>query len=344
MSRLQDKVSFDRRAGIELTFITKELVPAMDRNPYHKNWGQLAKAYKQRAENRGLDAVDQIEADPGCVEYPSPILNSWEETQRWWKLAVQVGKELDLVTYHEDQAGGMGHIHIEMNQVEAAMMTAEVLGRPYLSWILATPGGVKYCKSVIGSYLSKVNHTNYYRTPEPCEMELRYPLADDEVLEVPVKVSSSHDRYDLYTFYQTFDSDGNRFAYRMTDSDTNRFQMTQDRFSVCPYNYTQGTLEWRAFDAPHDWSMQEGQMAFLQRYVSKVLSSPYPAAPFAKNMSRAEREKVFREFRNVYAKDIDRCIRDFKDLIVRGLELPWKRYEFYIDMNLAPAFEWGQRL
>lgn len=150
--------------------------------------------------------------------------------------------------------------------------------------------------------------------------------------------------HDLYTFYQTFDSDGNRFAYRMTDSDTNRFQMTQDRFSVCPYNYTQGTLEWRAFDAPHDWSMQEGQMAFLQRYVSKVLSSPYPAAPFAKNMSRAEREKVFREFRNVYAKDIDRCIRDFKDLIVRGLELPWKRYEFYIDMNLAPAFEWGQRL
>lgn len=342
--RLQDKVAFDRRAGIELTFVTKEVVPAMDRNPYHKNWGALAEMYKRKAENRGMVAIDQIMADPGCVEYPSPILSSWEETQRWWKLAIQVGKELDLVTYHEDQYGGMGHIHIEMTQVEAAMMTADALCRPYLSWVLATPHGTKFCKSVIGAYLSKVNHTSSWRETLPASMELRYPLAGDEVLEVPVKIDADRNRYNLYTFYQTYDSDGNMFAYKWDESETNRFQMTQDRFSLCPYNYTYGTLEWRAFDAAHDWSMQEGQMAFIQRYAAKVLSGAYPPAPFTKNLSRAEREKVLREFRGYYAKDIDRCIRDFKDLIVRGLELPWKRYKFYVDMNLVPCFEWGQRI
>lgn len=30
-------------------------------------------------------------------------------------------------------------------------------------------------------------------------------------------------------------------------------------------------------------------------------------------------------------------------LLTGGLELPWKRYEFYIDMHLVPCFEWGQR-
>jgi hypothetical protein len=43
-----------------------------------------------------------------------------------------------------------------------------------------------------------------------------------------------------------------------------------------------------------------------------------------------------------YAKDLDRCIKEFKELI-EMLGLPWEHYEGFVDQNLRPQFAWGKR-
>jgi hypothetical protein len=104
-------------------------------------------------------------------------------------------------------------------------------------------------------------------------------------------------------------------------------------------NHGNPHLEWRAFDAAETWRMQEEHIAFLQAYYSWINKNPRAWPTGLDCMDDDYAAAV----RHIYAHDMELCIREFKDLIINKLKLPWNRYSWYLNFNLKPAFEWGDR-
>jgi hypothetical protein len=337
LSSLATKTPFNYTCGIELTFVPEvynELTRAMEKNHDHKEWDRLSQRYKGIAESLVLGNTTAIHPDPGCIEYPSPILESWKQAHAWYGVATIIGKNLGLVPFQEDQEGGMGHIHIGLSKEQVAYIHADLVARPYLTWIFATPNGSQYCKSLARSYLKQ-------------DLEPRFPLKGSEFVQEGHRIRPDSNIYDIFTTWNTLDFNGGNYEHEITTEERhgNLYALTDDRFSIAPYNYFHGTMEWRAFDAAATWKEQEEHLAFLQRYTWSVLSNAdnFPAAPWGPGLPRAARNKVLQGYIDAYRKNKDACVREFKDLIVNTLELPWSRYKWYLERNLDAAFEWGKR-
>lgn len=105
-----------------------------------------------------------------------------------------------------------------------------------------------------------------------------------------------------------------------------------------------GTLEFRAFDAADSWETQEEHIAFYQRYAEMCIRK-YKAAygDVSGKVEGFPTNKLIPKIYTSYRNNKDKCIKDFKKLIVDELELPWERYEWYIERNLNSAFEFGAR-
>lgn len=169
MTNLQE-VKFAKKIGIELTFIPKVVVPELDESPHNYGWHKLTKFYKAAAVAEKLRGANKIYCDPGCIEYPSPILKDWKTTQEWFEGATDLGKMMELVTTHPKQENGMGHIHISCNAYERSMMIFESVFRPYLSWLFASPISQEFCRSTLGSFLR--SGTDYCVVPRKgCDHE-----------------------------------------------------------------------------------------------------------------------------------------------------------------------------
>jgi hypothetical protein len=335
---LQD-ISFKRNIGIELTFVPKVIHKKLDANPSHRGWEVIARIYKQNCKvlEPTLTGINKIAEDYGCVEYPSPILKSWEEVQSWWTRATRVADLTSLTSFHPKQEGGMGHIHIAVKQEEAVAIIADLAARPYLGWIFATPNGSAYCKSVLSSYITKGLNPGF-----------SFPVKNEKLKRISVNYVNTNEP-PLYTDYywnDTVDENMKTVLEGPFMLKANRWIANDDRFMVACYRPTFGTLEWRAFDAAADWEIQEEHVAFLQHYIAVILEKQkqYPAVPFIKGMRRAAQRRTFSAMREQYRSNFDLCVQDYKALIVNTLGLPWNRYEWYIDRNLKPAFEWGKKL
>jgi hypothetical protein len=321
---LESSVKFSRRIGIELTFVPNRLVAKLDNDYNSGTWAALAGAYQSLCDLHNLENVDEIGADPGCIEYPSPIFTTWSQARKWWHKATEVAGIMNLTTYHPEQEGGMGHIHVDVTRREAIIVHADMHARPYLTWILATPNGSEYCESLIGSYLLS-------------KKQLDYPLGQEKK---PRKIH----KQGVVTAYTYIDRYYGSQSGRSHESDAN---ISNRNFEACPYrpHIGNGTIEWRLFDAAATWEIQAEHIAFVQRYMATLLKArKYTPAPFLKDRPQKEWKAALTTFHKQYRDNIDLCIKEFKALVVDTLELPWKRYEWYIERNLAPAFEWGKRM
>jgi hypothetical protein len=227
----------------------------------------------------------------------------------------------------------MGHIHIEMTEFEAALMHSDIVSRPYLTWVMATPNGSKFCKPLARS-LGKANE------PIP-----RLWQAGAGFIDRGERLSADSVAYDIRRAWIGFDHRNEEYAEQLGECTKNSYNLTRDRFSVAPYNVLYGTLEWRAFDAAADWDEQEAHIAFIQRYVDVILTKTqkFACMPWGNGIKKAAHQKVMKATIDAYRNDKDRCAREFKEFIVNTLELPWKRYEWLLARNLDPAFEWGKR-
>lgn len=97
------------------------------------------------------------------------------------------------------------------------------------------------------------------------------------------------------------------------------------------------TMEWRAFDAPQDWNEQVRQMALVQRYFDYVRQNadkPLIKLPFARN------KPAIREWERGWT--FDRAAGEYRQFI-KDMDLPVKQYDYWIDQNMQPRFEWGVR-
>ncbi len=294
------QTDYFRQIGIELTFVTKKFNKPMNDEVWNDGWDSYCKKYKDQCKNENMDETWRITIDAGCVEHPSPILKSWKESQQWYEKALSIGSKVGLTPYHELQEGGMGHIHMAMTTQEALIMVADMMSRPYLTWILATPNGSHFCQSFL----------HYYTRADG--------FWGDAIRPLNLKKIGTNS-----TFSRTIAG------------------FPQSRFVLANYNDSFGTLEFRAFDAADSWEMQEEHIAFYQRYVHKILSNSDRHFPVPYNSKKGIQH--LKSMLDGYRDDKDRCIRDFKHLIVDTLELPWDRYSGYVDQNLHSAFEFGLR-
>lgn len=326
LSSLAKKINFHYTIGIELTFVPEVFNKAMDRNNTHPRWEELAEEYQGLVHPLALGNTEAVHADPGCVEYPSPILETWEHAHMWYGVSCAIAKSMGLVPEHENQEGGMGHIHIGLNEIQIAHIHADLIARPYLTWIFATPNGSQYCKSLARAYMRE-------------NKEPRFPLVGSEFEKVGRRMRADSTMFTTVMTWTSYDWRGQPYMkdlWHEEQFNNNLHLLTTDRFSIAPRNAYHNTMEWRAFDSAPTWREQEEHIAFLQRYCFKILegADSYPAAPFGQNLSKLQRDKTLKSFIDAYRNDKDACVRDFKDLIVNTLELPWNRYEWYLERNL----------
>lgn len=101
--------------------------------------------------------------------------------------------------------------------------------------------------------------------------------------------------------------------------------------NILRYDDYYDTIEWRAFDSAADWEIQQSHIAFIQRYVALIKKLKTRIHPI-----QHEDEEFLNRYRNV-----DRCVREFKEFITRTLELPWNEYSWYVDRNLIPKLKNG---
>lgn len=157
--------------GIELTFLPKVVTKEMEEDLWHDNWDALTTQYRDLAKAADLPNSEQIYTDPGCVEYPSPIIKDWKTAKQWYQCATKIGQALDLAPFRENQASGMGHIHIGgRTPTERGKLAEEIIRRPYLGWAFAGPYNQKYCYSVTHTLYSD-RHSCYM---QKCLRAIRY--------------------------------------------------------------------------------------------------------------------------------------------------------------------------
>lgn len=314
----------------------------MDDNHFHYGWNQATWDYKRAAMAEDLPNAEEIYQDPGCVEYPSPILKSWKSTQAWYEAATDIGRMMGLVPTHYDQESGMGHIHINCSKHDAAVITADAFARPYLTWLFAAPMGSKFCKSTVGSMIDEYTLPNYPVIGDKLVNKKKAVVSRNEYF---MSIYSTHMKpkttFKTVHMLETIDASGKKTTVETDDGEVDYSLITR-RFTAFAYREHLNTVEMRFFDSAEDWKQQAEHVAFAQRYVEQLLKNAkrFTPAPYAQRKATFENLK---EMKNQYRDNIDLCIKDFKDLITLTLELPWNRYEKYIEKNLVPAFEYGDR-
>lgn len=367
------QVPFKRPIGIELTFVPKDPDPwhinprnyIGSKSPSDRSWKQLTALYIAYANAAGLKGTGRIHVDYGCVEFPSPILRSWEQARSWYTDAMGVAELAHVTPYEETQEGGCGHIHMgNVNDKLRRKFLIEVWKRPWLSWAFVSPNVNVYAQS-----LDRVLEANYdgYSRYVPT-ITLGYDNYGNRMLGHVDNHISLGPHYRMLRYLQTYENrvirkefsklngchvkevqDGYEGFYTAIDASALRhvFAGVFGWKSVIT-RFTDKTVEWRAFDAAASWEEQEAAIAFYQRFMdwTDKLSAKENDGSFRTEYLKAKKADITLapgSLRATFRKNMPLCVKNFKHLIDQ-LELPWDDYEWLIDVNLKPAFAWGKRL
>lgn len=339
------QVPFKRPIGIELTFVPKDPDPwhinprnyIGSKSPSDRSWKQLTALYIAYANAAGLKGTGRIHVDYGCVEFPSPILRSWEQARSWYTDAMGVAELAHVTPYEETQEGGCGHIHMgNVNDKLRRKFLIEVWKRPWLTWAFVSPNVNWYARSVDraleGNYPSYRRFTN---VPPHFHM-LRYlQYYESRLIQAWFSAQEVQDNYE--GFYTAIDAS----ILKSVFAGVFGWKSVITRF-------TDKTVEWRAFDAAASWEEQEAAIAFYQRFMdwTDKLSAKENDGSFRTEYLKAKKADITLapgSLRATFRKNMPLCVKNFKHLIDQ-LELPWDDYEWLIDVNLKPAFAWGKRL
>lgn len=277
----EHEVDFKNPIGIELTFLPMNPKPI-----HHKNfnwfmahepgsWTSLTQALKTAAKARNVPGYRKIYTDPGCVEFPSPILKSWPEAKEWYGQALAAAEVVSLTPYEESQEGGCGHIHMgSLSKHEKSQVYVEAYKRPWLSWAFASPNVSKYCRSIAAMIIEAMNDRH------------------------------SGGSYYTYTSHGGFERFGNR---KFSNVDSYIHATLTVKYGLLS-NRTK-TLEWRAFDSASDWDEQASMIAFYHRFVA------YSKAANDGKFSSLDKALTPHKVKQMFHKDIKACVKDFKKLI-----------------------------
>ena len=119
MKSLSSLVKFSNPVGIELTMVPKKIPkkflykPVYDIYRINFYWDQLAN-FRNVAKNTDYpeNYWQRVHSDPGCVECPSPILESWSQSRKWYDAIQDINEKSNLTTFSEQEDCGGGHIHV----------------------------------------------------------------------------------------------------------------------------------------------------------------------------------------------------------------------------------------
>lgn len=227
------KPSWNTDIGIELTFLPKRVTKEMERNNWDERWDELTQEYRKLAVSCDMPRAEKIYQDPGCVEYPSPILQNWKTAEKWYEAATSLGRMLDLEPFQENQASGMGHIHMGIPRHLRGEIVHGIIERPYLTWAFAGPYNHDYCFTPMLHIIDAL-------------------------------------KIDRLTHHYHIDYCIQRAETRLARMFTGADESTHVSHRYMPALRVQSdnpTLEWRAFDAAADWEMQEEHIMFTQAMV-----------------------------------------------------------------------------
>lgn len=238
--------------------------------------------------------IGNLTTDPGCVEWPSPILRSWKQAQEWYEFATSHAAAVGLTPFRDGYMGGGGHIHMgKLSMPLICDMFRDMVFRPYLSWALLDPND-----DINGQALLTKGYGNTY-----CEQASAL---------------------------------NSQLAHVAADAPFGFIERTyeDDRCHILSSRREYETVEWRAFDSAADWSIQRQQIAIYQRYVALFLKSQYRCYGFSKDWLQRDVIDYLASW-----KDLNKCIRAFRDFIMNDLELPWPEYKWFVERNLEPKFK-----
>lgn len=300
--------------GLELTYISPNELKTNDDRFLLAN-GTTIQYYEVGLEMKEIHDVlwngpkGAIDSDPGCVEWSTPVLHSWDEAKAAWEHGHLLAEMHDLIEEDENVAGGAGHIHVECKDKGIAhAILIDIFCRPYIAWAFCHPSAIRYC--------SPLHATGYQLVP------LGIPiLGEIDFRTFKYSVVNLHSQYPNLNFGTSHYSD---------------------------------SLEFRMFNMAPDWDTQYLHLAFVQRYVEYITEKikkngimPCLSVHRTNNEYSSQSNYLLMDalkwnVHQAYAKDIDRCIKEFKELI-EMLGLPWEHYEGFVEQNLRPQFAWGKR-
>ena len=344
--------AFKRPIGIELTFVPRNPDPwhlnpknyylfgEIGPSPSGRSWSDLTTNYRKLATDLGVEGAENVYVDPGCVEFPSPILRSWKQTEQWYNDAIGVGDLLDLVPYEKSQEGGCGHIHMgSLDEKLRRQLAIEAWKRPWLSWVFASPNVTRFTASIDTVFARSVK-----------AFDSVFASTEDPIL-----------KFDKYIEFYGNSLNTNKGVLKKDIQGVKRhvFDLSSARcalLDICPLHvnadfgsklslmcFSEKTVEWRAFDSASTWDEQKAAIMFYQAFVE--YSAEQNNGSFLAEIHRLKDTGTPYKpgsIRMKFTRDKNLCINDFRKLI-SDLGLPWADYSDLIKINLNPAFSFGQR-
>lgn len=242
--------------------------------------------------------------DPGCVEFSTPVLRSWEDAQSVWEYGLTMAEQHGLRPYVHSLGTGMGHINVQASPKLANIVTVDLYCRPYLAWAFSHPDAVRYCKPY---------HEHPCITPTGFPSARTAPINHDKFTAVATR---QHCRSSCFGTTQG----STVLEYRFFDS----AETWEEQYSylALAQRYTE-FMRRRKYEP-----VLAGR--HLRSYCAEAGRSHELIAQLT--LSTAVKER--------YQGNLDNCVQDFRQFI-EMLDLPWSAYEHLVEQNLKPWMLWG---
>lgn len=334
-------VDFSRQAGVEMTYIHRDEGDWSRGRPrgkpstsdYHDEFGpgpedsyvrrsiQMGHFHTELLAESGI-CPGMLGNDPGCVEFSTPIMGTWDELYHWWSYGHTLAEMHDLQEEHPHVGGGMGHIHlgVKSNRLISAV-TIDIFCRPYVAWAFCDPSAIEYCSP--RAYSS-------FTVPMGVDWDLETDCSE--------KYTDISPRYKYGMHSKEFidhDPESERtLEFRFFNSaPTWRDQYLQMAFAQ---RYVQWVDDNTKLHLPAlslvGCKQIKAAANTLRRYRGSFI-----------DRCTIEYSKHLRQtVRDAYGSDPDRCAREFEQLIAE-MGLPWSGYSHLVHRHLQPQFEWGKR-
>lgn len=126
---------FGQKLGIEFTFLSSEIKWA-NTFAFVEHYRKLRNSVEWEMKKQGIP-IWAVWHDPGCIEIPSPPMESLTDLHAWWVRTHEVTGSFRLRTWKEGEMSGGGHIHLERTSNDRALgnLVRHVHNRPWLNWV-----------------------------------------------------------------------------------------------------------------------------------------------------------------------------------------------------------------
>lgn len=300
--------------GIELTYVhpgeLKSDIMHVMIDGEKVSYCDLARDMLELHEDIWEGPLGNIDPDPGCVEWSTPVLHSWEEAKAAWEHGHTIAEMMGMTEEIEHLGGGMGHIHVECDseQLGQAIMI-DLFTRPYVAWAFCHPSAIKYCSP---AYMQSNNVPKGLATPDLLNITSPYGKFTD--VRCMMQPSAS--------FFGT----------------TKNMRTLEFRFFNSATTWEEQYL---------NLAFAQSYVQFMKKKIREnsvlpcltAVNNPADLPSFQRYHPEVSLKSAVRD---TFHKNLDFCISEF-EAFIKVLGLPFEEYEHLIDQHMRPQFRWGKK-